>query len=111
MLILLFFFFSPSLLKALYNVTKSVPPFKSPAITSETENVRNFKGSPAAKGSQEKSTEEKEFLVCEQVIISLKERHIYCLIVLIVFFSNMGMGFKHFLKLHFIVVNESGLRQ
>uniref|UniRef100_A0A8C3LEF9 Nuclear protein MDM1 n=1 Tax=Chrysolophus pictus TaxID=9089 RepID=A0A8C3LEF9_CHRPC len=52
--------------EALYNVSKPVPPFKSPANTSETENVRNFKGSPAANGPQEKSTEEKEFLVCEQ---------------------------------------------
>lgn len=82
-------------------MSKPVPPFKSPAITSETENVRNFKGSPAAKGPQEKSTEEKEFLVCEQINISLKERHTYSLIVLIVLFSNMGMGFKTFSKVTF----------
>ncbi|XP_042728599.1 nuclear protein MDM1 isoform X2 [Lagopus leucura] len=55
--------------EALYNVTKSVPPFKSPAITSETENVRNFKGSPAAKGPQEKSTEEKEFLTKREELL------------------------------------------
>ncbi|XP_021240795.1 nuclear protein MDM1 isoform X2 [Numida meleagris] len=48
--------------EALYNMTKPVPPLKSPAITSETENVRNSKGSPAAKGPQEKCAEEKEFL-------------------------------------------------
>ncbi|NXI66164.1 MDM1 protein, partial [Anseranas semipalmata] len=49
------------------NTNKSVPPFKSPAITSETEYERNFKGSPPAKSPQERCcSEEKEFLVCEQ---------------------------------------------
>ncbi|XP_065599377.1 nuclear protein MDM1 [Cyrtonyx montezumae] len=52
--------------EALYNMSKPVPPFKSPAITSETENVRHFKDSPAAKGPQEKRSEEREFLVNEQ---------------------------------------------
>lgn len=100
MLFLLWFFF-PSLLKALYNVSKPVPPLKSTAITSETENVRNLKGSPAAKGPQEKCSEEKEFLVHEQVNISLKERHISSLIGLIVRFSNVGVGFKTLSKVTF----------
>ncbi|NXJ12047.1 MDM1 protein, partial [Odontophorus gujanensis] len=52
--------------EALYNMSKPVPAFKSPAITSETENVRHFKDSPAAKGPQEKCSEEREFLVNEQ---------------------------------------------
>lgn len=99
MLFLLWFFF-PSLLKALYNVSKPVPPLKSPTITSESENVRNLKGS-AAKGPQEKCSEEKEFLVHEQVNISLKERHISSLIGLIVLFSNVGVGFKTLSKVTF----------
>ncbi|XP_040408809.1 nuclear protein MDM1 isoform X5 [Cygnus olor] len=49
------------------NTSKSIPPFKSPAITSETEHERNFKGSPPAKSPQERCcSEEREFLVCEQ---------------------------------------------
>ncbi|KAM6304317.1 nuclear protein MDM1 isoform 2-T5 [Podargus strigoides] len=49
------------------NTNKSIPPFKSSAITSETAYERNFKGSPSAKGPQERGgSEEKEFLVCEQ---------------------------------------------
>ncbi|OXB57071.1 hypothetical protein ASZ78_002942 [Callipepla squamata] len=52
--------------EALYNMNKPVPPFKSPAITSETANVRHFKDSPAAKGPQEERSEEREFLVDEQ---------------------------------------------
>ncbi|XP_072195349.1 nuclear protein MDM1 isoform X2 [Excalfactoria chinensis] len=52
--------------EALYNVNKPLPPFKPPAVTSETENVRNFEGSPAAKGPQEKCSEQKELLVHEQ---------------------------------------------
>ncbi|XP_031445356.1 nuclear protein MDM1 isoform X2 [Phasianus colchicus] len=55
--------------EALYNVSKPVPPFKSPANTSETEDVRNFKSSPAAKGLQEKSTEEKEFLTKREELL------------------------------------------
>uniref|UniRef100_A0A8C2TVS5 Nuclear protein MDM1 n=1 Tax=Coturnix japonica TaxID=93934 RepID=A0A8C2TVS5_COTJA len=51
---------------ALYNVNKPLPPTKPPAVTSETENVRHFEGSPAAKGPQEKCSEQKEFLVHEQ---------------------------------------------
>ncbi|XP_015711800.1 nuclear protein MDM1 isoform X3 [Coturnix japonica] len=52
--------------EALYNVNKPLPPTKPPAVTSETENVRHFEGSPAAKGPQEKCSEQKEFLVHEQ---------------------------------------------
>ncbi|XP_009271521.1 PREDICTED: nuclear protein MDM1 [Aptenodytes forsteri] len=49
------------------NTSKSIPPFKSPAITSETAYERNLKGSPPVKGPQERGgAEEKEFLVCEQ---------------------------------------------
>ncbi|NWX12910.1 MDM1 protein, partial [Aegotheles bennettii] len=49
------------------NTSKSIPPFKSPAITSETAYERNVKGSPPAKDLQERGgSEEKEFLVCEQ---------------------------------------------
>ncbi|NXL94381.1 MDM1 protein, partial [Alectura lathami] len=52
--------------EVLRSTSKSMPPLKSPAIPSETERERNFKGSPAAKGPQERRSEEKEFLVCEQ---------------------------------------------
>ncbi|XP_065715224.1 nuclear protein MDM1 isoform X6 [Patagioenas fasciata] len=49
------------------NTSKSIPPFKSSAITSETAYERNFKGSPSVKDTQERDgLEEKEFLVCEQ---------------------------------------------
>ncbi|KAM6144916.1 nuclear protein MDM1 isoform 1-T1 [Phoenicopterus ruber ruber] len=49
------------------NTSKSVSPFKSPAITSETAHERNFKGSSPVKGPQERGgSEEKEFPVCEQ---------------------------------------------
>ncbi|KAF1655730.1 Nuclear protein MDM1, partial [Aptenodytes patagonicus] len=49
------------------NTSKSIPPFKSPAITSETAYERNLKGSPPVQGPQERGgAEEKEFLVCEQ---------------------------------------------
>ncbi|NWS55148.1 MDM1 protein, partial [Chunga burmeisteri] len=49
------------------NTSKSISPFKSPAITSETAYDRNFKESSAVVGPQERgSSEEKEFLVCEQ---------------------------------------------
>ncbi|XP_076188558.1 nuclear protein MDM1 isoform X2 [Aptenodytes patagonicus] len=45
------------------NTSKSIPPFKSPAITSETAYERNLKGSPPVKGPQERGgAEEKEFL-------------------------------------------------
>ncbi|XP_010165440.1 nuclear protein MDM1, partial [Antrostomus carolinensis] len=45
------------------NTSKSIPPFKSPAITSETANETNFNGSPPVKGPQERGgSEEKEFL-------------------------------------------------
>ncbi|NWQ87731.1 MDM1 protein, partial [Burhinus bistriatus] len=47
------------------NPSKSIPPFKSPAITSETE--RNLKESPPIKGPQERGgSEQEEFLVCKQ---------------------------------------------
>ncbi|KAK2512799.1 Mdm1 [Columba guinea] len=49
------------------NTSKSIPPFKSSAITSETAYERNFKGSPPVKDPQERDgLEEKEFPVCEQ---------------------------------------------
>ncbi|KAM6385269.1 nuclear protein MDM1 isoform 3-T3 [Alca torda] len=49
------------------NTNKSVPPFKSPAITSETAHERNFRESPPVKDLQERrGSEEKEFPVCEQ---------------------------------------------
>ncbi|NXJ84719.1 MDM1 protein, partial [Trogon melanurus] len=49
------------------NTSKSIPPFKSPAITSETANEKNFKESSPVKGPQERGgSEEKEFPVCEQ---------------------------------------------
>ncbi|NXN35495.1 MDM1 protein, partial [Rhinoptilus africanus] len=49
------------------NTNKSVLPFKSPAITSETAHERNFKESPPVKVLQERrDSEEKEFPVCEQ---------------------------------------------
>ncbi|KAM6092828.1 nuclear protein MDM1 isoform 2-T2 [Theristicus caerulescens] len=49
------------------NTSKSVPPFKSPAITSETARERNFRESPPVEGPQERGgSEEKEFPVCEQ---------------------------------------------
>ncbi|NXW62801.1 MDM1 protein, partial [Eurystomus gularis] len=48
------------------NTSKSMPPFKSPAITSETTHEGDFKGSPV-KGPQEGgASEEKEFTVYEQ---------------------------------------------
>ncbi|NWR57731.1 MDM1 protein, partial [Bucorvus abyssinicus] len=48
------------------NVSKSIPQFKSPAVTSETAYERNLNRSPA-NGPQERGrSEEKEFLVCEQ---------------------------------------------
>ncbi|XP_064904468.1 nuclear protein MDM1 isoform X6 [Columba livia] len=44
------------------NTSKSIPPFKSSAITSETAYERNFKGSPPVKDPQERDgLEEKEF--------------------------------------------------
>ncbi|NWY55145.1 MDM1 protein, partial [Chionis minor] len=49
------------------NTSKSIPPFKPPAITSETAHERNLKESPPVKGPQERGgSEEKEFPVCEQ---------------------------------------------
>ncbi|NXJ02693.1 MDM1 protein, partial [Psophia crepitans] len=49
------------------NTSKSIPPFKSPAITSETAYEGNLKVSPPVNGPQERgSSEEKEFQVCEQ---------------------------------------------
>ncbi|XP_010076354.1 PREDICTED: nuclear protein MDM1-like, partial [Pterocles gutturalis] len=49
------------------HTSKSIPPFKSPAITSETAYERNVKESPPVKGPQESGgSEEKEFTVCEQ---------------------------------------------
>ncbi|XP_027749062.1 nuclear protein MDM1 isoform X2 [Empidonax traillii] len=49
------------------NTRKSTPMVKSPAITSEAAYERNFKGSPAVKGQQERGvSEEKEFPVSEQ---------------------------------------------
>ncbi|NXF07794.1 MDM1 protein, partial [Smithornis capensis] len=56
------------------NTSKSVPTVKSPVITSETAHERNFKGFPPVKDPQERDgSEEREFLVCEQLSISLKE--------------------------------------
>ncbi|NXM73607.1 MDM1 protein, partial [Serilophus lunatus] len=56
------------------NTSKSIPTVKSPIITSEPAYERNFKGSPTVNGPQERNaSEEKEFLVCEQINISLKE--------------------------------------
>ncbi|NWW89403.1 MDM1 protein, partial [Rhynochetos jubatus] len=53
--------------QAVQNSNKSIPLFKSPAITSETANERNFKVSSPAKGPQERGgSEEREFPVCEQ---------------------------------------------
>ncbi|NWX40363.1 MDM1 protein, partial [Steatornis caripensis] len=53
--------------QAFCNTGKSILPFKSPAITSETAYERNFKGSPPDKVPQERGgLEEKEFPVCEQ---------------------------------------------
>ncbi|XP_075284467.1 nuclear protein MDM1 isoform X2 [Opisthocomus hoazin] len=49
------------------NTSKSIPLFKSPAITSETAYERNFKGSlPAGRPQERGGSEEKEFPVCEQ---------------------------------------------
>ncbi|NXT75140.1 MDM1 protein, partial [Zapornia atra] len=49
------------------NTSKSIPPFKSPAITSEPAPERNFEESPPIKSPQERGgSEEKELLVCEQ---------------------------------------------
>ncbi|KAM6096103.1 nuclear protein MDM1 isoform 2-T3 [Chlamydotis macqueenii] len=49
------------------NTSKSIPLFKSPAISSEVAYERNFKESPSVKGPQERDdSEEKELLVCEQ---------------------------------------------
>ncbi|NXI77282.1 MDM1 protein, partial [Rhipidura dahli] len=48
------------------NTNKSVPPVKSPAITSETAYERNSKGSPLKSPQERGGSEEKELLVCEQ---------------------------------------------
>ncbi|NXN55209.1 MDM1 protein, partial [Rynchops niger] len=49
------------------NTNKSVPLFKSPAITSETAHERNSREAPPVKDLQERrGSEEKEFPVCEQ---------------------------------------------
>ncbi|NXE05311.1 MDM1 protein, partial [Lophotis ruficrista] len=49
------------------NTRKSIPLFKSPAITSEAAYERNFKQSPPVEGPQERDdSEEKELPVCEQ---------------------------------------------
>ncbi|NXE26845.1 MDM1 protein, partial [Ardeotis kori] len=49
------------------NTSKSIPLFKSPAITSEAAYEKNFKESPPVKGPQERDdSEEKELPFCEQ---------------------------------------------
>ncbi|XP_074428779.1 nuclear protein MDM1 isoform X3 [Larus michahellis] len=49
------------------NTNKSIPLFKSPAITAETAHERNFRESPPVKDLQDRrGSEEKEFPVCEQ---------------------------------------------
>ncbi|NXP46339.1 MDM1 protein, partial [Heliornis fulica] len=49
--------------KVICNTNKSIPPFKSPAITSEPAHVRNFEVSPPVQGPEERGgSEEKEFL-------------------------------------------------
>ncbi|XP_068791140.1 nuclear protein MDM1 isoform X2 [Struthio camelus] len=47
--------------QVVHTTSKSVPPFKSPAITSEAEYERNFKGSPVKSPQLRNDSEEKEF--------------------------------------------------
>ncbi|XP_067169892.1 nuclear protein MDM1 isoform X2 [Apteryx mantelli] len=48
--------------QVIHNMSKSIPPFKSPAITSEMEYERNFKGSPDKSPQLRCDSEEREFL-------------------------------------------------
>ncbi|XP_064364923.1 nuclear protein MDM1 isoform X4 [Dromaius novaehollandiae] len=47
--------------QVIHSTSKSIPPFKSPAITSETECERNFKDSPVKSPQLRCDSEEKEF--------------------------------------------------
>uniref|UniRef100_A0A8C3RLK4 Nuclear protein MDM1 n=1 Tax=Chelydra serpentina TaxID=8475 RepID=A0A8C3RLK4_CHESE len=62
--------------QVIHNTSKSIPPFKSPAIIPETEYERSFKVSPPAMGPKLRcDLEEREFPVCAPVNISPERKN------------------------------------
>lgn len=66
-------------LKVICNTSKSIPTFKFPAVTPETEYERSFKVSvPAKEQKVREDLEEEELPICEQINLSPDGKVLIC---------------------------------